>query len=124
MTKTELVKILAEQIGLTVEEVERVIDGALAIIMDSLKKGDYVQIRGFGTFRVVKRKARIARNPKKGEIVPLDDRYVPDFKPTREVKQMVIESLRDRILEEKGLKPQSSDISAEEQQGSGEGETL
>ncbi len=107
MTKTELVRILAEKIGLKVEEVEKVIDGAIAIIMDSLKKGDYVQIRGFGTFRVVKRKARIARNPKKGEIVPLDDRYVPDFKPTREFKQMVIESLRDKILEEKMSKNSS-----------------
>lgn len=107
MTKTELVKILAEQIGLKIEEVEKVIDGAIAIIMDSLKKGDYVQIRGFGTFRVVKRKARIARNPKKGEIVPLDDRYVPDFKPTREFKQMVIESLRGRIIEEKMTKSSS-----------------
>lgn len=107
MTKTELVRILAEQIGLTVEEVERVIDGAIAIIMDSLKKGDYVQIRGFGTFRVVKRKARIARNPKKGEIVPLDDRYVPDFKPTREFKQMVIDSLRDKVLAEKEYKEQN-----------------
>lgn len=106
MTKTELVKILAEQIGLTIEEVEKVIDGAIAIIMDSLKRGEYIQIRGFGTFRVVKRKARIARNPKKGEIVPLDDRYVPDFKPTREFKQMVIDSLKGKILEEKGLREQ------------------
>ncbi len=119
MTKTELVRILAEQIGLTVEEVERVIDGALAIIMESLKKGDYVQIRGFGTFRVVKRKARIARNPKKGEIVPLDDRYVPDFKPTREFKQMVIDSLRDKILEEKGLKSPESDTGQQTELGEG-----
>ncbi len=107
MTKTELVRILAEKIGLKIEEVERVIDGAIALIMDSLKKGDYVQIRGFGTFRVVKRKARIARNPKKGEIVPLDDRYVPDFKPTREFKQMVIDSLRDKIIEEKAQQSQT-----------------
>jgi len=109
LTKTELVRILAEQIGLKIEEVERVIDGAIAIIMDSLKKGDYVQIRGFGTFKVVKRKARIARNPKKGEIVPLEDRYVPDFKPTREFKQMVIESLRGKILEEKAVQSSSSE---------------
>ncbi len=120
MTKTELVRILAEQIGLKVEEVERVIDGAIAIIMDSLKKGDYVQIRGFGTFRVVKRKARIARNPKKGEIVPLDDRYVPDFKPTREFKQMVIESLRDKILEEKMAKNSPDNETSSSDFGGGE----
>ncbi|CUU05329.1 DNA-binding protein HU-beta [Candidatus Thermokryptus mobilis] len=115
MTKTELVKILAERIGpiVSVADIERIIDGAISIIMDSLKRGDYVQIRGFGTFRVVKRKARIARNPKKGEIVPLEDRYVPDFKPTREFKQMVIESLRHKILEEKGIQGSSSGSSVE-----------
>ncbi len=115
MTKTELVRILAEKIGpiVSVADVERIIDGAISIIMESLKKGDYVQIRGFGTFRVVKRKARIARNPKKGEIVPLEDRYVPDFKPTREFKQMVIESLRHKILEEKGIQSASSGYDAE-----------
>lgn len=123
MTKTELVRILAEQIGLTVEEVERVIDGAIAIIMDSLKKGDYVQIRGFGTFRVVKRKARIARNPKKGEIVPLDDRYVPDFKPTREFKQMVIDSLRDKVLAEKEHKHKEENLNHSSNGESNESQT-
>ncbi len=121
MTKTELVRILAERIGLKVEEVEKVIDGAIAIIMDSLKKGDYVQIRGFGTFRVVKRKARIARNPKKGEIVPLDDRYVPDFKPTREFKLMVIESLRGKVLEEKSVNLSSDETGSSESAGENQG---
>jgi DNA-binding protein HU-beta len=100
LTKTELVKILSERTGLMAREVETVIDGAIALIMDSLRRGEYVQIRGFGTFKVVKRKARIARNPKKNEEVPLPDRYVPFFKPTREFKQMVIESLKNKITDE------------------------
>jgi len=99
LTKTQLVKILAEKTGLTAVEVEAVIDGAIALIMDSLKKGDYVQIRGFGTFKVIKRKAKKARNPRQNTVVELPDRFVPYFKPTREFKNMVIESLKDKVSE-------------------------
>lgn len=92
MTKTELIKKLAESTGLPQRDVRAVIDALISarptkgVISGSLKRGERVTLSGFGTFHVRVRKARTARNPKTGSSVKVPDRIYPAFKPAKSFK--------------------------------------
>lgn len=85
MTKAELVERVAHAIGpqVTKKECKRVIEAFLSSVQDALVRGEGIEIRGFGTFKVRHRKARTARNPRTGEPVEVPTRRVPVFKPSR-----------------------------------------
>lgn len=100
MTKADIVNKVAEATGITKTETEAVIDGFIITIINALKKGENVDLRGFATFTVKKRKSKIARNPKTGETIELKERYVPTAKLSKQFKQAVSESLKE-IGEEK-----------------------
>lgn len=89
MTKADIVDRIASATGLTKVETEVVVDGFLKTVSEALVEGKHIEIRGFGTFRVKKRKPRVARNPRTGESVPLDEHYVPVFKVSRELRDLV-----------------------------------
>ena len=89
MTKADLVERVAEKTGLTRTDVAVVVDSLLEVIKKSLESGHNIEIRGFGTFKIKLRKARKARNPRTGEVVPVPDRKVPVFKPSNEFKSMI-----------------------------------
>ncbi len=89
MTKADLVERVAEKTGLTRTDVAVVVDSLLEVIKKSLENGHNIEIRGFGTFKIKLRKARKARNPRTGEVVPVPDRKVPVFKPSNEFKSMI-----------------------------------
>ena len=74
MTKADLVERVAEKTGLTRTDVAVVVDSFLDTVKKSLESGHNIEIRGFGTFKVKLRKARKARNPRTGEVVPVPDR--------------------------------------------------
>ena len=93
MTKADIVDIIAEATGLTKVETEAVIDGFLSTIKNSLREGERVEFRGFGSFSVKKRMPKKARNPGTGEVVYLPERYVPTFKASKLLKEMITESL-------------------------------
>ena len=93
MTKTEIVNVVSNATGLTKVETETVFNGLIKSIISSLEKGEKVEIRGFGTFNVKKRNARIARNPATNEVVNLEERYVPSFKVSKILKSKVNKSL-------------------------------
>ena len=93
MTKADIVDIVAEATGLTKVETEAVIDGFLSTIKNSLQEGERVEFRGFGSFSVKKRMPKKARNPGTGEIVYLPERYVPTFKASKILKELVTKSL-------------------------------
>ena len=84
MTKADLVEQVAEAIGpgITKRDYALVIDGFLAAVKKALARGDSIEIRGFGTFRVRHRKGRMARNPRTGEPVEVLPRSVPVFQPS------------------------------------------
>ncbi|MCP4633586.1 MAG: integration host factor subunit beta [candidate division Zixibacteria bacterium] len=90
MTKADLVEKVAEKTGLTRTDVAVTVDSLLDAVKSSLKEGSNIEIRGFGTFKVKPRKARKARNPRTGEVVPVPDRNIPVFKPSNEFKNMVM----------------------------------
>ncbi len=94
MTKADIVDNIAAATGLTKVETEAVVDGFLATVSQALKDGKSIEIRGFGSFKVKKRKARMARNPRTGEEVFVDEHYVPIFKVSKELRSGVDQNLK------------------------------
>jgi len=90
MTKVELVDKTAEQASLSKREVERILETIISTVRDALKNGEKVSLTGLGTFVVAERKARMARNPKTGEQVPVPARRVAKFKPGKELKEVLV----------------------------------
>ena len=91
MTKADLVEQVAEAVGprVTKRDCGLVVDAFLDAVKDTLARGDNIEIRSFGTFKVRHRKARMARNPRTGEAVPVPARVVPVFKPSRQLSSRV-----------------------------------
>lgn len=94
MTKADIVDIIASATGLTKVETEAVVDGFISTVINALKEGKNIEIRGFGSFKVKKRKGRIARNPRTGEQVIVDEHFVPLFKVSKDLKHAVDENLK------------------------------
>ena len=93
MTKADIVEQVSEATGLTKVETEAVLDGVIFYIVDSLKRGERVDMRGFGSFLVKRREARNTRNPATNEIFKLDARYIPSFKVSKLLKEYVNNNL-------------------------------
>ena len=93
MTKSDIIKEVAEGTGLTKVEIEAVLEGIILSVSESLKRGKRVDLRGFGSFLVKHRSARDARNPATREIVKLQERFVPVFKVSKLLKEKVNKSL-------------------------------
>ncbi|BDX03510.1 MAG: integration host factor subunit beta [Marinomonas sp.] len=90
MTKSELIELLIDQQShLPVKDVEQAIKAMLEHMSDSLANGERIEIRGFGSFSLHYRAPRIGRNPKTGESVDLSAKYVPHFKPGKELRELV-----------------------------------
>ena len=89
MTKADIVDHIAEATGLTKTDTAAVVEGFLTSVVSALQKGEHIEIRGFGTFKVVTRASRTGRNPKTGEVVRIPERPVPVFKPSRELRSGV-----------------------------------
>ena len=89
MTKADIVNQIADATGLTKTDTSTVLEGFLASVVDALKEGDHIEIRGFGTFKVVARASRTGRNPKTGDVVRIPERPVPVFKPSKEFRTAV-----------------------------------
>ena len=88
MTKAEFVKVLKEKAGLaTLAQAEAAYDGLFGIIKATLKKGDDVSITGFGSFKVVKRKARKGRNPRTGKELKIPAKKAVKFTPGKALKE-------------------------------------
>ena len=94
MTKADIVDVIASATGLTKVETEAVVDGFIQTVINSMKEGKNIEIRGFGSFKVKKRKGRMARNPRTGEQVKGDEHFVPIFKVSKDLKGIVDENLK------------------------------
>ena len=90
MNKAELIEAVANKSGATKAEVGRIVDALFAtdggVIAKALKKGDRVQLTGFGTFEVRKRAARKGRNPQTGETIKIKASKNPVFKAGKSLK--------------------------------------
>ncbi|MFT4711830.1 MAG: integration host factor subunit beta [Candidatus Azotimanducaceae bacterium] len=102
MNKSELIKKMTERLDqLTSRDVDLAVQSIIEIMSDSLAEGERIEIRGFGTFSNHYRKPRTVRNPKTGEIgIFKPGKYVPHFKPGKDLKRRVDESRVDIEVDE------------------------
>ncbi|MGH9475713.1 MAG: HU family DNA-binding protein [Terriglobales bacterium] len=86
MTKADLIEEVTRSGAPTRRDSEVIVETIFSSIINSLRAGDKVEIRGFGSFRVRQREARMGRNPKTGAAVAVPARKVPYFKPSKELR--------------------------------------
>ena len=90
MTKSDLIEIIsAKQKHLPAKDIELAVKQMLEIMSDALAGGERIEIRGFGSFSLHFRPPRQGRNPKTGEAVALAGKYVPHFKPGKDLRERV-----------------------------------
>ncbi|GHB74808.1 integration host factor subunit beta [Psychrosphaera saromensis] len=90
MTKSELIEALAEKYpNLPIKDVELGVKSIIDNMAETLAAGERIEIRGFGSFSLHYRAPRVGRNPKTGESVNLEAKYVPHFKPGKELRERV-----------------------------------
>lgn len=90
MTRSELIQRLADQFPqLTLKDIELTVRTILEQMSESLAKGNRAEIRGFGSFSLNHRPPRKGRNPKTGASVSIPAKYVPHFKPGKELRERV-----------------------------------
>jgi len=93
MTKSELIEALvAKQPGVQPKLVEQGVRDILEAMVQTMANGERIEIRGFGSFSLHYRKPRLGRNPKTGDKVQLDGKYVPHFKPGKMLRERVDQS--------------------------------
>ena len=94
MTKSELIERIAlQQKQLSTKDVELAVKMIIEYMAQSLSNGERIEIRGFGSFSLHYRQPRRGRNPKTGETVDLIAKYVPHFKPGKEMRERVNQQL-------------------------------
>ncbi len=89
MTKKEIVKVISEEIGLTQLKTKEIVQKTFDAIVDTLVTDKRIELRNFGVFEVKKRAARKARNPRTGDRVDVEEKYVVTFKPGKEMEKRV-----------------------------------
>ena len=89
MTKKEIVKAISEEIGLTQLKTKEIVQKTFDAIVETLVRDRRIELRNFGVFEVKKRAARKARNPRTGERVDVEEKFVVTFKPGKEMEERV-----------------------------------
>jgi integration host factor subunit beta len=89
MTKADLIDEVSRVAALTRKDSETIVENIFDCVVRSLRAGDKIEIRGFGSFRTRQRKSRIGRNPKTGDRVEVPPKKIPYFKPSKELKDLV-----------------------------------
>jgi len=97
MTKKDIVDAIAERTGLTQVDTKVIVECFLDSIGKSLREGKNIEIRGFGRFKVKEKKARVARNPRTGEMVQIEAGFKPIFEASKELK-LVLNSRAPKTL--------------------------
>ena len=95
LTKADLIEEVLRISELPRKESETIVETIFDSIIESLQKGDKIEIRGFGSFRTRQRRGRIGRNPKTGAKVEVPPKKIPFFKPSKELKDFVNNSKND-----------------------------
>jgi integration host factor subunit beta len=104
MTKAELVEEVSRVSDLTKKHSEVIVDTVFKSIVDALHRGEKIELRGFGSFRLRQREPRKGRNPKTGDKVDVPPKKVPYFKPGKELKDLINRAAEEHGIE--NLKPE------------------
>ncbi|KMQ52694.1 Integration host factor [Chitinispirillum alkaliphilum] len=96
ITKKDLVERISDRTGLTQVDTKIVLESFLESLADTLQKGNNVEIRGFGRFKIKQKNARTARNPRTNEFIQVEAGYKPVFEASKELRKRV----NDKIMGE------------------------
>src|SRR5579859_5217241 len=99
MTKADLIEEVSKMVELTRKDSEVVVDTIFDSIVHSLRSGDKIEIRGFGSFRTRQRKPRVGRNPTPGDRVDAPAKKIPSSKPSKELKDVVNQTQAEARVE-------------------------
>jgi integration host factor subunit beta len=94
MTKADLVEEVIRVAVLSKKDAENVVNTVFAQILEALKSDDKIELRGFGSFRVRRRRSRLGRNPKTGDRVDVPSKRIPYFKPGKELRDLINDGAR------------------------------
>ncbi len=89
MNKSELIKTLAEDKNLHVDDSTKIVSSFIDAVKEALLRGDRVEIRGFGSFKIKNYEGYTGRNPKSGEVVKVKPKKLPFFRPGKELKEYI-----------------------------------
>ena len=89
MNKAELVEEVTNQTGVTKRASREAVDAMTSVISDTLARGEKVTLVGFGTFKVMERKARRGVNPQRGQTIQISAKKVPKFRPGKELREVI-----------------------------------
>jgi integration host factor subunit beta len=92
VTKADLIEEVSRVVEMTRKDSEVIVEAIFDSVVRSLRTGDKIEIRGFGSFRTRQRQPRVGRNPKTGTRVEVPSKRIPYFKPSKELKDLVNES--------------------------------
>lgn len=96
MNKADIIDRIATGTGLTKIETEAVVNGFIHTVIDAMKEGHSIELRGFGTFKIQHRAPRTARNPRTNEELQVPARHVPVFKPSKDFRGEVEREFKDQ----------------------------
>ena len=89
MTKADLVEEVVQAADVSKKDAEAIVDTVFTSIVEALRRDDKIELRGFGSFRVRRRRSRHGRNPKTGDRVEVPEKRIPYFKPGKELKDLI-----------------------------------
>ena len=89
MTKADLIEQVVKVSSVSKKHAEIIVNTVFSSIVDALQKDDKIELRGFGSFRVRRRRSRQGRNPKTGDHVDVPEKRIPYFKPGKELKDLI-----------------------------------
>jgi integration host factor subunit beta len=99
MTKAELIEEVSKVVEMTRKDSETIVETIFDSIVNSLHKGEKIEIRGFGSFRTRQRQPRVGRNPKTGSRVEVPSKRIPYFKPSKELRDLVNHAVQGAPVE-------------------------
>lgn len=97
VTKKDLVEQISSRTGLTQVDTKIVVESFLESVADALKGGRNIEIRGFGRFKIKKKRARTARNPRTNQFIQVSEGFKPVFESSRELRKRVDSAYRQRL---------------------------
>lgn len=108
MTKADLIEEVSRVVEMTRKESEVIVETIFDSIVRSLRTGDKIEIRGFGSFRTRQRQPRVGRNPKTGARVEVPAKKIPYFKPSKELKDVVNNAADRAGAQDSALAPEGN----------------
>ncbi len=124
MTKAALVEEVARVADLTKKHSEVIVDAVFHSIIAALHRGEKIELRGFGSFRLRRREPRKGRNPKTGDRVDVPSKRVPYFKPGKELKELINgEDVETAPSLDRGVEPDHGSVSSTNENSSVASET-